>query len=137
MKVSYTCMQNMSKIYKGHNSKITSTPCNQLTLYNSRVKEECSLDVKCQTMNADHDCRITSAEPREMYFALAEGKWKKWYFNHEKSFNNKRYSHETTLSSYVRYLKESLDVTPNLKWSVVTCATTYAYISKKWLMCLS
>ena len=34
----------MSKIYKGHNSKITSTPCNQLTLCNCRVKEECPMD---------------------------------------------------------------------------------------------
>ena len=25
MKVSYSCMQNMSKIYKGHNSKITKS----------------------------------------------------------------------------------------------------------------
>ena len=40
VKVSYSCMQNMSKIYKGHNSKITSTPCNQLTLCNCRVKGE-------------------------------------------------------------------------------------------------
>ena len=137
VKVSYSCMQNMSKIYKGHNSKITSTPCNQLTLYNSRVKEECPMDIKRQTMNADHDCRITSSEPREIHFALAEGKWKKRYYNHEKSFNHKRYWHETTLSSYVQYLKERLDVTPNLKWSVVACATTYSNISKKWLMCLS
>ena len=34
VKVNYNCMQNMSKIYKGHNSKITSTRCNQLTLCN-------------------------------------------------------------------------------------------------------
>ena len=30
VKVSYSCMQNMSKIYKGHNRKSTFTPCNQL-----------------------------------------------------------------------------------------------------------
>ena len=30
-------MQNTSKIYKGHNIKITSTPCKQLILYNCRV----------------------------------------------------------------------------------------------------
>ena len=34
VKISYNCMQNMSKIHKGHNSKITSTLCNQLTLCN-------------------------------------------------------------------------------------------------------
>ena len=47
---------------------------------------------------------------------MAEGKWKQIHHNHKKSFNHKPYSHETTLSNS---LKETLDVTPNLKWSVV------------------
>ena len=46
MKVSYSCMQNMSKIYKGHNSKITSAPRNGLTLCNCRVKGKCHMDGK-------------------------------------------------------------------------------------------
>ena len=62
----------MSKIYKGHDSKITSTPCNQLTLRNCRVKEECPIDGKCQTTDAVYDCRVTSPEPRKIYFGLAE-----------------------------------------------------------------
>ena len=60
VKVSYSCMQNMSKISKGHNSKITSAPCKQLILCNCREK----------------DCRVTSSEPQNMYFGLAQGKWK-------------------------------------------------------------
>ena len=59
------------------------------------------------------------------------------YYNDKKSFNHKRYSNQTTLSSYVWYLKETLDVTPNLKWSVVRCATPYTNISKKFLLHLS
>ena len=113
----------MSKICKGLNSKITSTPCNQVTLGNCWVKEERPMDDKCQTMDTVYDCRVTSPEPGKIYFGLAEGKWKKRYYNHKKSFNHKRYLHETTLSSYVWHLKETLDVTPNLKRSVVRCAT--------------
>ena len=115
VKVSYSCMQNMSKIYKGHNSKITSAPCNQLSLSNCREKGECPMDRKCQTMDVVYDCRVTSSEPQKIYFGLAEGKWKQRYYNHKKSFNHKRYSHKTTLSSYTWHLKEILDVTPNLK----------------------
>ena len=126
----------MSKIYKRHNSKITSAPCNQLTLCNCRVKGKCPMNGKCQTMDAVYDCRVTSSEPKKLDFGLAEGKWKQRYYNHKKSFNHKRYSHETTLSSYVWHLKETLDVTPNLKWSVVRCATPYSNISKKCLLCL-
>ena len=53
--------------------------------------------------------------------------------NHKKSFNNKRYSHETTFSDYVWHLKGALDKTPDLKWSLMTCATPYSSISKKCL----
>ena len=60
VKVSYSCMQNMSKIYKGHNSKITSTLSKQLTLCNCWVKGECTMDGKCQTMDAVYDCHVTS-----------------------------------------------------------------------------
>ena len=87
-------------------------------------------------MNAVYDCRVNSPGPRKIYLGLAEGKWKKRYYNHKKSFNHKRYSHETTLSSYVWHLKETLDVTPNLKWSVVRCTTCCSNISKKCLLCL-
>ena len=126
----------MSKIYKGHNGKITSTSCNQLTLCNCPVKEECPMDGKCQTMDAVYGYRVTSPEPQKIYFGLAERKWNKRYYKHKNSFKHKRYSHETTLSSYVWHLKETLDVTPNLKRSVVRCATPYSNISKKCLLCL-
>ena len=62
-------MQNMSKLSKGHNSNITFTPCNQLTLCNCRVKGE---------------------------------------------FSHKQYSHETKLSGFVRHMKKTLDITPNI-----------------------
>ena len=74
-------------------------------------------------------------EPRKTYFGLREGKWKLRYYNHKKSFNHKQYSHEVTLSSYVWHLKETLDVTPNLKWSVVRCATPYQ-TSQKSVFCV-
>ena len=124
----------MSKIYKGHNSKITFTLCNQLALCNCRVKEKCPMNGKCWTMDAVYDCRVTSPEPRKIYFELAEWKWKTRYYNHKRSFNHKRYSNERT--SYVWHLKGTLDETPNLKWSVVRCATPYSNISKKYLFCL-
>ena len=71
-----------------------------------------------------------------IYFELAKEKWRKTSHNHKKLFNHKRYSHETTFLSYVWHLKETLDVTPNLKWSVVRCTTPYSNISKKCLLCL-
>ena len=88
------------------------------------------MDGKCQTMDAVDDC-VTSSEPQRIYFGVAQGKWKQRYYNHKKSFNNKRYSHETTLSSYVCHLKETLDVNANLKWSVVRCTTPQIFSLKE------
>ena len=59
MKVSYSCMKHISKVYKMYNSKITSAPCNQLTLSNCRENEEWPMDGKCQTMDAAYECRFT------------------------------------------------------------------------------
>ena len=87
-------------------------------------------------MDTVYDCRVTSPEPRKISFRFAKGKWKKRYYNHKKSFNHKRYSLETTLSSYVWHLKETLNETPNLKWSAVRCVAPYSNISKKCLLCL-
>ena len=94
------------------------------------------MDTKYQIINAGYDCRVTSLEPKKIYFGLAEGKWKQRHYNHKNSFNDKRYSHEATLSGYVWHLKETLDVTSNLEWSVVRCATPYSNLSKKCLLCL-
>ena len=41
-----------------------------------------------------------------------------------------------SLSDYVWCFKETLDLTPYLKRSVVRCATPYSNISKKCLLCL-
>ena len=129
-------MQNMSKLYKGYNGKITFSPCNQLTLCDCGVKEECSMDGKCQTMDAVYECHVTSPEPQKNYFGLTEGKWKKRFYNQKKSFNQKLHSHETTLSNYVWHLKKTLDITHNLKRLVVRYATLYSNISTKSLLCL-
>ena len=88
-------------------------------------------DGKCQTMNVVCDYHVTSPEPQKVHFGLEEGKWKKKYYNHKKSFNHKRYSHER-----VWHLKETLDATRKLKCSVASCATPYSNISKRCLLCL-
>ena len=60
------------------------------------------MDEKRQTMGTAFDCRVTSPEAqKKIPIGLAEDKWNERYYNHKKSFNHKRYSHETALSSYL------------------------------------
>ena len=137
LKVSYSCMQNISKIYKGHNKAIMSTKVNDLgTSCNCISKVECPMDGSCKISNVVYKCNVTSSQPPKVYFGLAESEWKTRYYNHKKSFKHKRYSHETTLSTFVWHLKDTLNETPKLEWSVVRCATPYSNVSKKCHLCL-
>ena len=79
-------------------------------------------------MDAFYDRRVTSPEPQKIYFVLTAEKWKKRYYNHKKSFSHKRYSHEMTLSSYVWYLKESLDTASNLQ--MVSSEVYFVFVGK-------
>ena len=80
------------------------------------------MDGKRQSMDAVYEFRVTSPEPLKTYLESAERKWKQRYYNHKKSFNHKPHLHETTLSSCVWRLKKTIDVNPNLIWSVMRCA---------------
>ena len=94
------------------------------------------MDDKCQIIDTVYDCRVTSPEPRKLFFRLAEGKWKPSIIT-IKSHSITNDIQIRRLFQVVWYLKETLDVTPNLKWSVVRCATPYTNISKKFLLHLS
>ena len=137
IKVSYSCTENISRIIKAHNKRVSSKSHEQTSSCNCRNKNECPMDGKCQITNAIYKCNVVSpSHPEKVYIGLAEGEWKKRYYNHTKSFKHKRYSHETTLSSYVWYIKETSKETPTLKWSVLKCVRPYSNTSKKCLLCL-
>ena len=85
VKVSYSCMQNISKIYKGHTSKITSTLCNQLTL--CRVKEKSRQQMPNYVHSLWLPCHFTRATN---LIWVGRRKWKKRYYNHKKSLNHKQ-----------------------------------------------
>ena len=136
VKVSKSCMNNMSKIIKGHNKKVTSKPHDQRPNCNCRKKAECPMEGNCQVNNVIYKCDVTRPLPKKVYLGLAEGEWKSRFYNHKLSFKHKRYSNKTTLSSYMWHLKSVSSETPNLKWSVLRCVPPYSNISKKCLFCI-
>ena len=136
VKVSNSCMNNMSKIIKGHNKKVTSKPHDQRPNCNCRKKAECPMEGNCQVNNVIYKCDVTRPLPKKVYLGLAEGEWKSRFYNHKLLFKHKRYSNKTTLSSYMWHLKSVSSETPNLKWSILRCVPPYSNISKKSLLCL-
>ena len=118
VKVSYSCMNNMSKIIKGHNKKVTSKSRDQRPICNYRKKTECPMEGNCQVNDVVYKCDGARALPKKVYLGFAEGEWKSRFCNHKLSFKDKRYSNKAKLSSCMWHLDSVSSKTPNLKWSV-------------------
>ena len=125
----------MPKIIKWHNKKVTSKPRDQRPNCNCRKKSECPMKGNCLVNNIVYKGDVTRPFPKKVHLGLAEGEWKSRFYNHKLSFEHKRYSNKTTLSSCMWHLQSVSSETPNLKWSVLRCVSPYSNISKKYLLC--
>ena len=137
IKVSYCCTQNVRNIITSHNKQLIRSNEQTILPCNCKKKEECPLDGKCRAGNIIYKC-VASANglPDKCYLGTAEGDFKKRFYNHKKSFKNKSYMNETTLSKYVWDLKLKHKVTPKLKWSILKTVPSYSNITKRCKLCL-
>ena len=136
VKVSYRCMNNMSKIIKRHNKKLTLKPRDKTPKRNRRKKAQCPMEGNRQVNDVVYRCDITRPLSKKECPGLAEGEWKSRFYNHKSSFIYKIYSNKTTIPSSIWHLKSAASEIPNLKWSVLRCIPPYPNILKKFLLCL-
>ena len=105
MGISYSTTQNMGAIISGHNKKILRQYEKKNTLEpgcNCNDKDNCPLERKCLQEEIVYQAEANAADGEVKYYTgLTEPDFKKRFGNHKKSFEHLRYSHETTLSSYV------------------------------------
>ena len=125
VQVSYNCMNNMSKIIKGHHKKVISKPSEQQPKCNWRKKLGCPMKGNCQVNDVVYKCDVTRPLPKKVYFGTEEGEWKNRFYCLKLLFEQKRYSNNTTLSSYIWHLKIVSSETPSLKWSVLRSIPPY------------
>ena len=92
---------------------------------------------KCRMKNVLYKCIASTPEkPQRLYIGISEDEWKKRHYNHTKSFRNKRYKNQTSLSSYVWKIKKETGQIPKLTWSVVRTVPAYSKTKKKCVLCL-
>ena len=103
-----------------------------------RNKNEYPLNESCKLQNAIYKCTVSATQTfkQRVYLGKAEGNWKQQLYNHRQSFNNKKRKNNTTLSNYLRDLKENQKNIPNLTLSIVRFAPGYLNISKRCFLCL-
>ena len=109
VKVSYSCTQNISKIIKRHNKKVTQIKRSHQLECNCRIRTECPLNGDYRKKDVIYTCTaLTTFQPRKVYLGLAEGDFKKQrHYNHIQSFRNENYLNSPTLSSCVWKIKKT------------------------------
>ena len=92
---------------------------------------------KCLQKEIVYHAEVNAAADGEAkyYTGLTEPDFKKRFGNHKKSFEHLRYSHETTLTSYV-WEKKNVGIDCNIKWKVLKKARAYNSKSAKCYVCL-
>ena len=113
---------------------MTNAEKNQTKHCNCRKKQECPLEGKCRSEGIICKCAVAATgQTRKVYLDTAEGNFKQGYYNHKKSFRNRKYVNETSLSKYIWEMK---DISPNLMWFIVKSVPDYSNISRRCMLCL-
>ena len=103
VKVSYSCMSNMSLIISSHNKRLLRPRTTQYGS-NCRTRENWPLQNHCLTPNLLYraDVKNNANKGSTIYFGIAETPFKARFANHSKDLNHEQYKKSTELSKYTR-----------------------------------
>ena len=92
VKISYSCMNNISSIISGHNKNLLNPNVTQYGC-NCRIREDCPLQNQCLTPNiiyrVDVHCKVN--KDHKFYFGVARTPFKGRFRNHNRYFNHEQY----------------------------------------------
>ena len=121
IKVSYSCMGNISSIISSHNKNILNPVSNTKYGCNCRSKESCPLQNKYLTLKIVYraDVKNLTFDEKKFYLGVTETPFKERFGNHTRDFKYPKYRNSTELSKYIRELKDA-NISPEIEWSIVT-----------------
>ena len=137
VKISYMCTPNLARMISAHNSKILNQnqPKPATRKCSCPKNTVCPLDGECLEKNIVYQATVSSSDgATEKYIGLTAPPFKKRFGNHNKSFKNEKYAHETTLSSYIWKLKEK-NVDFTIKWKLMARAKPFSPITNLCNLC--
>ena len=98
VKISYSCMNNISLILSTHNKNILNPK--QISFgCNCRSKDNCPLDGECLTPNIIYRADITTDNDHKFYYGTSETTFKHCHSNHTRDFKHVKYQHATELAT--------------------------------------
>ena len=141
LKISYRTTPNLKQIIAKHNRKVLSKASKkeEPRLCNCPKKAICPLGGKCLAENLIYQATVTETnkqneESTETYVGLSAPNFKSRLANHKKSFKNREYSTETTLSSHIWDIKDR-DSTYKISWKMLDRASPYNAATKTCNLC--
>ena len=137
IKLSYSCMPNMSSIITKHNKKFLNKKVEtEERKCNCRDKTNCPMEGKCLTKCIVYKASVSSLNEAKHYLGTAEDEFKTRYNNHKTSFKNRTHGKDTELSKYIWMLKDK-NINFTIKWSIAATAIPYNCGSKRCDLCLT
>ena len=138
IKVSYSCMPNISSIIRSHNQKVLSEePADQIPGCNCRVKESCPMEGKCLTKSIIYRANVTNDQNQDTanYIGLTEHSFKDRLYKHRNSFRYRSKINATELSKHVWNLREKNIANAEINWSILEKAPPFRNGSKRCELC--
>lgn len=147
VKLSYSCMQNMSNIISSHNKSILNPSKDNAEDRScscpKNSKSDCPLDGQCLSKNIIYKAVVSTENtappintPPKQYIGLTSTTFKERFNNHTQSFKARSKSNSSELSKYVWQLKDK-KINFNIKWSIVQKAAPYNPVTKRCNLCLA
>ena len=134
VKVSYSCMPNISHIISGVNKKKLSPPGHNKPC-NCRVKPSCPLNGDCQVQCIVYEAEVKAdGEDSKIYTGLSEPPFKVRFANHQTSMKHRKYENSTELSKCVWQLRDS-GKEHQVAWRVVEKSRAYSTTLKTCNLC--
>ena len=141
VKLSYSCLPNISSIIHSHNKRIlTQNHNNAITnRCNCRQKDKCPLAGNCMDSNVIYNGNVSAGENDvgSDYIGVTENSFKDRLYKHRNSFKYESKANSTELSKHVWDLKKQGVTNPIIKWAIIDHATPYINGSKKCNLCLT
>ena len=133
VKISYSCLPNMSSIIKSHNNKVLATSQkinvaeSDASTCNCRKSAACPLEGKCLTKSIIYQATISSNNKNSQkfrYIGLTEGTFKSRYNGHLQSIRHEKHETATELSKKYWEIKRGGNE-PYIAWKIVKQVDTY------------
>ena len=137
VKISYSCLPNISTIIKSHNRNLLYNNRTEEPDCNCREKQSCPLNGNCLTRSLIYSAKIGSGENESTYIGLTENSFKDRLYKHRNSFKYRNKVNSTELSKYHWEMKDRGISDLAIEWSIKDHAIPYQNGAKRCDLCLT